>query len=63
VLHAAGAPVGVRALGLTPGHLKEAIVAASEIRSRFTVLDFAVDLGVFDIIQESVLEASGCLGV
>jgi glycerol-1-phosphate dehydrogenase [NAD(P)+] len=61
VLRAAGAPLTVAGLGLTNAHLKEAYTAAPEIRGRYTVLDFAQDLGVFEPQKERVLAASGCL--
>ena len=62
ILAAAGAPTDVGGLGLAPSHLDEALRGARYIRGRFTVLDFAADLGVFDKLRPLVLERSGCLG-
>lgn len=62
ILRAAGAPTRVTDLGLTPGHLRAAFSAAPRIRNRYTVLDFAHELGLFDTLAPEVLEASGCLG-
>lgn len=62
ILKAAKAPVTVRGLGLSKEHLQRAYIAAREIRGRFTVLDFAADLGMLDRSKDSVLQASGCLG-
>ena len=62
ILSAAGAPTEVGALGLTPSHLETAFKVAHQIRNRFTVLDFAYDLGVSDEITAPVLQSSGCLG-
>jgi glycerol-1-phosphate dehydrogenase [NAD(P)+] len=62
ILQAAGAPVTVRELGLSREHLRRAFIAAREIRGRFTVLDFAGDLGLLERSRDVVLQASGCLG-
>jgi glycerol-1-phosphate dehydrogenase [NAD(P)+] len=62
ILAAAGAPTTVQELGLTPSHLRSAFATAHHIRSRYTVLDFAHELGVFDQLAEKVLKSSGCLG-
>jgi glycerol-1-phosphate dehydrogenase [NAD(P)+] len=63
LLSGAGAPINVRELGLTPEHLMKSFIAAREIRGRFTVLDFAADLGLLDSLRMKVLKASGCLGL
>ena len=55
VLAAAGAPTDVRDIGLSSTHLDTACRHARFIRGRFTVLDFASDLGVFDkVIGETL---------
>lgn len=61
ILAASGAPTTVSALGLTQRNLETAFAAAPQIRNRFTVLDFAYDLGLFDTIAPLVLKSSGCL--
>ncbi|MBW1871569.1 MAG: sn-glycerol-1-phosphate dehydrogenase [Deltaproteobacteria bacterium] len=61
ILAAARAPVSVSQLGLSPGHLRRAFVAAREIRGRYTVLDLAADLQILDTAGEAVLQASGFL--
>jgi len=60
ILRAAGAPITVRALGLTPAHLKNALLYARHIRDRYTVLDLAFDLGILEAEADAVIEASGC---
>jgi len=62
ILEAAGAPTRVSQLGLGPKHLEIAYAAAPRIRNRYTVLDFAHELGLFDALAPEVLEESGCLG-
>jgi glycerol-1-phosphate dehydrogenase [NAD(P)+] len=61
ILSSAGAPVTMGGLGLEPGHLRRAFLAAREIRNRYTVLDLAADLGVLESRAGEVLQASGCL--
>ncbi len=61
ILHSAGAPVTINELGLTPAHLITAFHTAREIRNRYTVLDFAAELGLLDEIADKVLQTSGCL--
>ena len=61
ILSAAGAPTTVQQLGLNPAHLRSAFLAAREIRSRYTVLDFCADLGQLESMRDSILNASGCL--
>ncbi|MGD9200535.1 MAG: sn-glycerol-1-phosphate dehydrogenase [Chitinispirillia bacterium] len=60
-LKTAGCPVTVHELGLTPGHLRRSLFAARFIRNRFTVLDFASNLGILQEAGETVLINSGCL--
>ncbi|HOX45870.1 MAG TPA: iron-containing alcohol dehydrogenase [Myxococcota bacterium] len=62
VLEAGGAPVTARAVGLTPGHLRRALLVARQIRGRYTVLDLAEELGVLPGAAEEVLAASSTLG-
>jgi glycerol-1-phosphate dehydrogenase [NAD(P)+] len=61
VLQQAGCPVTVDALGLTDAHLRRGFLYAREIRGRFTVLDFAADLGILESAESRVLTESGCL--
>lgn len=61
VLQQAGCPVTVDALGLTDAHLRRGFLYAREIRGRFTVLDFAADLGVLETAASRVFAESGCL--
>ncbi len=61
ILHAGGAPTDVRALGLTPDHLRRSLRIARDIRGRFTVLDLAAELGVLEAQADAVLQRSGCL--
>jgi len=55
ILKAAGAPVTVQQLGLTPKHLKTAFLVAREIRGRFTVLDLTADLGLLEELRDQVI--------
>ncbi|MBN2526450.1 MAG: sn-glycerol-1-phosphate dehydrogenase [Deltaproteobacteria bacterium] len=61
VLQAAQCPVTVEALGLSDAQLKYSFLHAREIRGRFTVLDFAADLGVHGNAAAQVLSDSHCL--
>lgn len=61
ILAAGGAPTTMGELGLTPDHLRSAYMAAREIRNRYTVLDFAAEIGQLELLREPVLKASGCL--
>jgi glycerol-1-phosphate dehydrogenase [NAD(P)+] len=61
ILRAGGGPTTVQGVGLTPDHLRKAFLAAREIRGRYTVLDFAAGLGLFDQAEE-ILKETGCLG-
>lgn len=60
VLCRAGAPVTIEAIGLTSRHLRTAFLRAREIRGRFTVLDFAADLGVLESGVDEVIAISEC---
>jgi glycerol-1-phosphate dehydrogenase [NAD(P)+] len=62
ILATAGAPTTVSRIGLTPDHLRRGLVAARDIRGRFTVLDLAAELGLLEPLRDEVLAASGCLG-
>ena len=62
ILDSAGAPVTVQAIDLTPRHLRGAFLCAREIRGRYTILDFADELGLLEPLMEEILTASGCLG-
>jgi glycerol-1-phosphate dehydrogenase [NAD(P)+] len=61
ILSGAGAAVTMGELGLEAEHLRRAFPAAREIRNRYTVLDFAADLGVLESRADYLLQASGCL--
>lgn len=60
VLKRAGGATTIQQVDLTPAHLKRAFLWAREIRGRFTVLDFAADLGVLESVVDDVLRESGC---
>ena len=62
VLRAAGAPTTVSALGISVAEMRTALLHAKDIRGRYTVLDFAHDLGVLAVLCDEVLEESGVLG-
>jgi glycerol dehydrogenase-like iron-containing ADH family enzyme len=61
VLLAAGAPTTVHELGISVEELRTAFLQAKDIRGRYTVLDFAHDLGVLEAMGEEVLHDSGVL--
>ncbi|MBN2803482.1 MAG: iron-containing alcohol dehydrogenase [Deltaproteobacteria bacterium] len=61
ILKAAGAPVTMKELGLTPAHLHYSFLHAREIRGRYTVLDFAADIGMLQSLKDKILNKSGCL--
>jgi glycerol-1-phosphate dehydrogenase [NAD(P)+] len=61
VLVAAGAPTTIGALAISPEELRTAFLHARDIRGRYTVLDFAHDLGVLEELCEEVLAESGVL--
>jgi hypothetical protein len=60
-LLAAGAPTTVHELGISVEELRTAFLHAKDIRGRYTVLDFAHDLGVLEAMGEEVLHDSGVL--
>ena len=62
ILHAAGAPLTIGELSLTPGHLQHGFRTARYIRDRYTVLDLAFDVGILDDAADDILKQSGCLG-
>ena len=59
VLRAAGAPTTIRELGISAEELRTAFLHARDIRGRYTVLDFAQDLGVLAEYCDEVLAQSG----
>jgi glycerol-1-phosphate dehydrogenase [NAD(P)+] len=61
VLQAAGAPTTIRELGISAEELRTAFLHARDIRGRYTVLDFAQDLGVLTDLCDEVLTHSGVL--
>lgn len=60
-LKSAGCPISIYELGLTPDHLKRSFLIARYIRNRFTVLDFAANLGILNKYSDEILINSGCL--
>jgi glycerol-1-phosphate dehydrogenase [NAD(P)+] len=61
VLQAAGAPTTMRALGISAAELRTAFLHAKDMRGRYTVLDFAHDLGLLSTCCDEVLAQSGVL--
>ena len=61
MLEDAGAPATARALGIPEAEMREAYRIARDIRSRYTVLDLAWELGALDELEETVLGESGVL--
>ena len=62
VFLAAGAATTIGALGISVEELRLAFMHARDIRGRYTVLDFAHDLGVLEALADEVLEDSGVIG-
>lgn len=60
-LLAGGAPTTIAELGLSEDELRAAFVHARDIRSRYTVLDLADDLGLLTELCDEVLAESGVL--
>jgi glycerol-1-phosphate dehydrogenase [NAD(P)+] len=60
-LKAAGCPTTMAELGLGPQHMEFAFLAAREIRARYTVLDFAADLGMLESSRDQVLRRCAVL--
>lgn len=48
ILRAAGAPVNPGELGMDAGEIHDSVFHAREIRSRYTVLDLAADIGILE---------------
>jgi glycerol-1-phosphate dehydrogenase [NAD(P)+] len=61
VLLAAGAPTTVRELGIGEDELRTAFLHARDMRGRYTVLDFAHDLGLLTLLCDAVLQDSRVL--
>jgi glycerol-1-phosphate dehydrogenase [NAD(P)+] len=61
VLRTAGAPTTIHELGISAEELRMAFLHARDIRGRYTVLDFAQDLGVLTDLCDEVLAHSGVL--
>ncbi|MCK5328355.1 MAG: hypothetical protein KAR36_07110 [Candidatus Latescibacteria bacterium] len=59
VLEKAGAPTQVADLGLDHAALRAAFLGAKDIRARYTVLDFAHELGLLIPLADRVIEESG----
>lgn len=62
ILQAAGAPTSLGQLGLNRSHLERGLLYARDIRSRFTVLDLAAELGILQSMLDQIMDRSGCLG-
>lgn len=62
ILKAAHAPIHIRQLGLSSDHIERGLAHARDIRSRFTVLDLAAELGILESKADEVIKRSGCLG-
>lgn len=58
VLRSAGAPTTVGQLGLTRDHLERAYERGRHIRGRYTVLDFAHEIGLLEASRKIVLRAA-----
>ncbi|MDD3168261.1 MAG: hypothetical protein PHC91_02205, partial [Eubacteriales bacterium] len=56
VLKSMGAPSSPGELGLSKAELKEAIVFAKEVRTKYTILDAAEYLGCLEAVAERVAE-------
>jgi glycerol-1-phosphate dehydrogenase [NAD(P)+] len=61
ILLQAGAPTRASELGICRAEVRTALLHARDIRGRYTVLDFAHDLGVLDEMCDEVLADSGVL--
>lgn len=61
VLLAAAAPTTVSELGIGEDELRTAFLHARDMRGRYTVLDFAHDLGLLASLCDAVLQDSGVL--
>lgn len=61
VLTAAGAPTSAKMLGIPELELREAYRIARDIRSRYSILDLAWELGRLDDLEQTVLQESGVL--
>ncbi|MEM7613746.1 MAG: iron-containing alcohol dehydrogenase, partial [Pseudomonadota bacterium] len=55
MLAAAGAPSAAADIGITLDHLERTVRAAAFIRSRYTILDFLKDVGLFDQALAAVM--------
>ncbi len=56
ILRKGGAPTTIEAIGLTPLHLKSALLYARHIRNRYTVLDLAADIGILEEEIDPLIE-------
>ena len=56
MLAAAGAPTRPEDIGLTPAQLKDTFPKAMYYRSRYTALDVAWELGIFDELVAEVFD-------
>jgi glycerol-1-phosphate dehydrogenase [NAD(P)+] len=61
-LRAIGAPSTGAEIGLTPGRLRESLIAARQIRRRYTSLDLLAETGLLAKFAEAVAAEEGALG-
>lgn len=61
ILSQAGAPTTISELGVGEEELRTAFLHARDMRGRYTVLDFAHDLGLLSTLCDEVLQSSGVL--
>lgn len=61
-LAAAGCPADPREIGIDMARLRASYVAARQIRSRYTVLDFAVETGTLESSLDELFAATGFWG-
>ncbi|MEM1047384.1 MAG: sn-glycerol-1-phosphate dehydrogenase [Pseudomonadota bacterium] len=54
LLAKAGAPSDAAHIGVAPGHLRETMAGARFIRSRYTILDFLEETGLFDAALDAM---------
>ena len=54
LLAKAGAPSDAAHIGVSPGHLRQTMAGARFIRSRYTILDFLEEIGLFDAALDAM---------
>jgi glycerol-1-phosphate dehydrogenase [NAD(P)+] len=55
---AAGAPVEPADIGLTKEAMKEGVYLAQMIRTRYTILDYLYEIGLYDVIAEKIMDGT-----